>query len=228
MQLVIFDIDGTLTRTNDFDAECFLTVMARYVDLDDDAPDWDSFEYVTDEGIARELLARDGSHLDADATLTRVREEFTAELKRACGESTVQTVPGAVEPVAQLTASRNHCVAIATGSWLPSARLKLTEAGFQFDSLPLATSSDSYRRDEILATAYQRAAKSSGFDFDNVVYVGDGLWDLRAARRLRYGFVGVGCGAHAERLHAAGAKIVVPNFADHRECIEHFRQTAES
>jgi phosphoglycolate phosphatase-like HAD superfamily hydrolase len=41
----------------------------------------------------------------------------------------------------------------------------------------------------------------------SVVYVGDGVWDARAARRLGYAFVGIGDGA--ERLREEGASMVV-------------------
>ena len=47
-----------------------------------------------------------------------------------------------------------------------------------------------------------------------MVYIGDGLWDIRASRSLGIPFIGVGRGEREKMLRAAGAKIVVPDFQD--------------
>ena len=44
------------------------------------------------------------------------------------------------------------------------------------------------------------------------VYLGDGLWDLKAARELEFDFIGIG--PEADRLLAAGANAVFPDFRD--------------
>lgn len=48
----------------------------------------------------------------------------------------------------------------------------------------------------------------------HVVYVGDGTWDVTAARAGGYGFVGVASGQRAEALRRAGAAVVLPDLAD--------------
>jgi hypothetical protein len=40
------------------------------------------------------------------------------------------------------------------------------------------------------------------------------VWDVRASRSLGYGFIGVGSGAAADKLHAEGAVHVLPDFQD--------------
>ena len=46
------------------------------------------------------------------------------------------------------------------------------------------------------------------------VYVGDGVWDARAARALKIGFVGVRVDGREERLRAAGAERIVRDYTD--------------
>ena len=58
------------------------------------------------------------------------------------------------------------------------------------------------------------AIESSAAIADGVVYVGDGVWDLRAARRLGHGFVGVGGDRGRERLVREGASVVLRDFTD--------------
>ena len=48
-----------------------------------------------------------------------------------------------------------------------------------------------------------------------VVSVGDGPWDVRAAAELSLEFVGVGRDGAAEQLRALGARCVLPDFLDH-------------
>jgi phosphoglycolate phosphatase-like HAD superfamily hydrolase len=67
-----------------------------------------------------------------------------------------------------------------------------------------------------LLAAVSRARKFYGREgFDRVVSVGDGLWDVRAARNLGFSFLGVGRGADAELLRAAGASHVLEDFTDY-------------
>ena len=53
-----------------------------------------------------------------------------------------------------------------------------------------------------------------GIAFDRLVYVGDGIWDVRAARRLGIGFVGIGEGDREIQLREEGAEIVLPDYED--------------
>lgn len=105
-------------------------------------------------------------------------------------------------------------MALATGGWGPSARLKLAAAALDEPGLVLACSSDAPTRPEILQLALRRARERSGADFDRVVSVGDAAWDVRAAAEVGWPFVGVGRGVRARALREAGAAIVVADFSD--------------
>ena len=108
-------------------------------------------------------------------------------------------------------------MAIATGGWTPSARFKLTESGIAWEGLPAAYACDAHPREEIIALAMERAAELHACDVDaftRVVYVGDGLWDLRAAGILGISFLGIASGDRARQLESAGAPMVVEDFTD--------------
>ncbi|MGM0554991.1 MAG: HAD family hydrolase [Myxococcota bacterium] len=222
MRLVIFDIDGTLTQSNEIDARCFLTVLGRYVDIDDTTVDWNDFEHVTDQGVAGELLSKVTAPDELDARLDEVRSAFIAELRKAADCTDLQPVAGAPELLHTLGESQDHLVAIATGAWEASALLKLSRAGVPIEETPIATSSDSPCRETILRTAGTRARMRYGSAVESTVYVGDGLWDLRAARSVGYGFVGLARGDRAEILREAGAEFVLPDFRDTQSCLDAF------
>ncbi len=93
-----------------------------------------------------------------------------------------------------------------------SAELKLKRAGLPFTAIPFASSNDAVSREDILLTAANRAAEKYATQFASVTYVGDGVWDAKAARELGWRFIGIGSGGQADRLRQAGAEIVVPDY----------------
>ena len=90
-------------------------------------------------------------------------------------------------------------VAIATGCWRETAHFKLNAAGFDLSKIPFACASDRSSRAEIIALAAERA----GMPIGQSVYVGDGVWDLRATQELGIPFIGFG--RKIESLRRAGA-----------------------
>jgi hypothetical protein len=53
-----------------------------------------------------------------------------------------------------------------------------------------------------------------------VVYVGDSVWDVRAAKALAIGFLGLAAADKAGRLLAEGASCVVTDFSDPLHVVE--------
>jgi phosphoglycolate phosphatase-like HAD superfamily hydrolase len=105
-----------------------------------------------------------------------------------------------------------------------SARFKLASAGLPVDAFPWASADDALGREDILRTAIRRAGQVYGRDtFEKVVYVGDGVWDGRAAKALGIAFLGIGAGERAGRLVDEGASCVLPDFSDSVRVIECLR-----
>ncbi|MFQ5610002.1 MAG: HAD family hydrolase, partial [Woeseiaceae bacterium] len=87
-----------------------------------------------------------------------------------------------------LRRSNNHRIAIATGCWRASAKLKLRSARFDTQGIPLATSDDHHDRSRIML----KALSELGAEFESITYYGDGAWDRDACRTLGWAFVPVG------------------------------------
>ena len=60
--------------------------------------------------------------------------------------------------------------------------------------------------------AADRAAKKYMVEFSGFTFIGDGVWDVRAARNLGWNFIGIGAGENAERLRRAGADTIIPDY----------------
>jgi phosphoglycolate phosphatase-like HAD superfamily hydrolase len=222
LKLIMFDIDGTLIRT-DAEDRLFVEAMRKWLGIDAIDTDWNSYEHVTDAGIATELYFRVRQELpqsyDLDAACDLFLEEWTRQLSQ--DQSACAATEGAVSLLREALEKPDISLAIATGGWGKTARLKLEHAGLLFAEVAMASSSDALAREGIMQLACMRATEKAGVrGFDGVVYVGDGPWDLTAARNLGYGFVGVRTGERGEELIAAGARHIIADFRDARAVIE--------
>lgn len=121
----------------------------------------------------------------------------------------LEEIPGAGAFVTLLLA-RGWRIALCTGAWGDSARLKLSRAGLPRD-LPLASCDDDISREGILR---QGITFAGGSEEDTVVSFGDAPWDVRAARSLHMPFIGIASGLRAEELRRSGAAEVCEDFRD--------------
>lgn len=185
---VIFDIDGTLLRSAEVDDRLYRDAVRAAlggVRLRESLHD---YPHVTDTGILLQVFADNG--IDATpASVWAVQGAFFASLERHIDEhGPFAEVPGARDYLARLEADPHTSVAIATGGWGASARMKLDSAGFDARNVPLASSDDAADRTAIM----QLALDSLSGPHDDVLYYGDGDWDRRASRTLGWRFRAVG------------------------------------
>jgi phosphoglycolate phosphatase-like HAD superfamily hydrolase len=219
--LAIFDIDGTLTATNEVDYECFLGAMRSVFGLDAQEIDWTAAPHVTDAAIMRWLCE---VHV-GQAPQVNQREKFTTDFVALLQDALTLSperfapIPGAPGLVSALR-SADWDIALATGGWGASARLKLAECDPELLGVALASASDAESREEIVRLATSRAASRSATSYSRIVSIGDGLWDLRTACALRLPFIGIATGARADELREAGASIVLPDLLDRAALLE--------
>lgn len=220
-RLLMFDIDGTLTATDRVDADCYVRVMSEHLGVAIDA-DWRRYRHVTDSGIAAELFE---ANRRPPGELPAVRRRFVELLEQALRATPgcCEQVPGAAGFLARVRRTPGWVVALATGGWGGSARAKLRHAGIDADGLAFASADDAEARVDIMTACLARAADAAasagdgadGHVFSGVTYVGDGDWDVAAARQLGWGFVGIGPHLCAARLRRpAPAYPAFPNFTD--------------
>jgi phosphoglycolate phosphatase-like HAD superfamily hydrolase len=214
MHLVVFDIDGTLTNTNLEDGECYWRAICEVLGLSSEQPEWSGFRHVTDVGIASELcerhLRRELTSIDIEAFGRRLATLL--EVALVDKDPRTYQIPGSAEILSILAKSFDFALALATGGLRASAELKLRRADLLNASVPIASSNDAVSREEIIRIAARRAAEKYATQFAKFTYVGDGVWDAKAARDLGWRFIGIGSGEQADRLRQAGARIVVPDY----------------
>jgi phosphoglycolate phosphatase-like HAD superfamily hydrolase len=222
MNLAIFDIDGTLTETDRVDDICFVQALADAHSITEVSTDWAGYPHTTDSAIMFHLFQEKFNRAPVEAELSKFKSCFASLLQdyRGKDSSLFAEIVGASLMLGLLNQEPEWRVAIASGGWRVSATFKLQVAGIEVDDFPAAFADDGFSREEILQSAVSRAqVLYRQRHFARVVSVGDGLWDVRSARNLKFPFLGIGRGEREKKLRRAGATHVIEDFADYSQVL---------
>jgi len=208
--LVVFDLDGTLTRTYHTDARAFVATVREHLGdivLDET---WESYPHASDSGLLATLWEQAHGRPPEDHEVGSFRTSFVTRLARDAetSKTSFRPVDGANEALAALDRA-GHPMALATGCFEATARLKIRHSGLDLRGMPAAFSEDGPSREGIL-----RAARSRGGAHDRVVYVGDAVWDARTCRALGWPLIGRATGRRAAKLRREGVTHVLPDWCD--------------
>ena len=217
MHLVMFDIDGTLTQSCGVDSRCFVEALCEVLGIERVDTDWSNHRHTTDSGIAQEIITKQLGRPARAEELAVVKTSFVQRLRFALDNDPAecQANAGAQDILKWINHQRSICFAVATGGWSESARMKLANAGLKVAENIFASSDDAVSREGIMRIAEARARSAYGVGtFDSITYVGDAVWDLRAAETCKYSFIGVADGNGARQLREAGAESLVTSFAE--------------
>jgi phosphoglycolate phosphatase-like HAD superfamily hydrolase len=204
--MIVFDVDGTLIGGEATDWASFGAAFQEVAGFALEEPFFASIEEVTAQAIVHQALEgfspmekKEMEHAVCQGYLRRLREAH------ADHPSSFPAIGGALVLLQELQ-ERGIPIAIATGDWQETISFKLQAAGIPVEGIPMMTSSDFYSRADIISAAVTKAGRT----LEEAVYVGDGLWDLRACRRLGIPFIGVG--SRRDKLREAGAIHILQDF----------------
>lgn len=227
MNLAVFDVDGTLTNTNDVDALCYVRAVEDEFGIDVAGLDWAEYTFVTDIGITNQMFQQRLGRTPAAEEIARLQRRLVQLLEEAHGSSPEAFAPiaGAAEALAWLQEERDWTVGIATGCWQVSAQMKLRAARISIEGLAAAFCEDGQSREEVVSAAIERSRLAAGVPrFERIVSIGDGVWDIATATRLQLAFVGVRHDGRLDALRRHGATHVVRDFTDRDETLRSLRE----
>jgi phosphoglycolate phosphatase len=215
-RLVLYDLDGTLTRTQNgylpFN-EAVLKTFGLVGDIRSVVPDGN-----TDPQIVREIFAEVETAIDNDRW-----EQFAENLRWSYsnallqGKTTVRALPGAKELLGALSAKKDFSQSVVTGNFEVTAQVKLEAAGLQSYLCRGAYASDSHHRPDLPRIARERWEARSGKSLGagDCVIIGDTPKDLDAARKNQMKCVLVGTGRYpVEELQYWEPDACLPDLTD--------------
>lgn len=184
---IIFDLDGTLVDSYDLDDQLYRKAILSEVPGVRFRKSLNDYYYSTDSGMLTEILTE--LNLPVHDYYESVRQRFGKLVKKHLqAANSCRQIPGAANLLNKLRQIPNIQIGIATGGWSHTARMKLEAAGLSDLNVPMSSGDDAHSRTEIMQICSSRMEPS----ICNFVYVGDAEWDLRAANKLGWKFIGVG------------------------------------
>ena len=217
MNLIIFDIDGTIIDSVRTDDECFIRSFLDLFNINLSGADWNNFEHVTDSGLTSEIFNIYLGRSPMEQELRQLKAHFRNLINQRKNEFV--EIRGAKNTMAYLIENPEFSIAFATGGWRETARLKLSTVGFEPGKLILTSANDHFDRSVITKMAIDKALKKENLkEFDTITYIGDGIWDLKTSQQLGINFIGIDY-HNTRKLTLAGAAYVMNSLNDPEQLI---------
>ncbi len=223
MKLVLFDIDGTLLRTDGAGRRAMegalLAVFGRPGD-----PTY-RYDGKTDRQIIREQMRHAG--FDEATIASRVGDVLDDYVRRldvelARDATTSQLCAGVLPLLDAVEAHARATMGLLTGNIEPGARRKLRAVGVEFDRFRVnAFGSDHEERPQLPAVAQRRAEAFLGAPFpgDRIVIIGDTPADIHCGRALGVRAIGVATGRYGVEELAGHAPAAVFETLEDTEAV---------
>jgi phosphoglycolate phosphatase len=216
-KLILFDIDGTLVLTGGAGSRAMTSAFREVFGIDD------AFARVampgrTDDVIVAEALAL--ASLQSDPARVRAfRERYAADLTREiqAPHPGKRVMPGVFALLRVLHARPDVVLALLTGNYTETARIKLEHFDLWRYFRCGAYGGDAAGRDALVPVALSRAREigSPVRSPRDVIVVGDTPLDVRCARSANAVSFAVATGGYdAETLRKAGADAVFEDLSD--------------
>lgn len=195
MNLIVFDIDDTLTQSASKHQLAYVQAM-KAIGITDINQNWKTYKHHTDSYILKENY--ESNFKDRfDPGMLDDFENRMIEIMNML--EPVQAISGAGNFVDFLRNEKNYALAFATGSLLKPAILKLEQAGIWYTEELVVAANRFYERELIVSEAIEKARQYYGVsDFENIISIGDGIWDMNTAINLNLSFIGVGMKNYAD------------------------------
>jgi phosphoglycolate phosphatase-like HAD superfamily hydrolase len=187
-KLLIFDIDGTLIDSVSGYHEVIINAMKDLGIAEIDA-NFNALKHHTDSYVLKynyENFFKKELPLEL---LNDFENLIVSYLKK---QLKTIAIKGVLEVLNELENSE-YAIAFATGSLPESAIYKMKSAGLPMAASLLATSKTSFSREGFVLEAIDKAKSYYNVtEFEEIISIGDGIWDLKTAQNLNLEFIGIG------------------------------------
>ncbi len=213
MNLIVFDVDGTLLNSTGVDDECYEKALLRAHNISIEGFNWADFKDVTDQGVTEDILRKEFGRAATENEVLQVEKamgEFVSEQAKTNPEK-FDSAPGVRNFIEVIRSKKDIGFCLATGAWEGSARAKLSYLSdlLDLEKIPWQHASQIRRRADIVRASVEKAKTFYGVSqFDSITAFGDGKWDYLTAKELEIEFVGVNLNNSKKLDEYSDAKVI--------------------
>lgn len=208
MNLIVFDIDDTLTKSEFQHQLAYVNTMKEFSITKIDK-NWGAYKHHTDSYILKKNYENNSQNKFQFSFITDFENRMTELLLTL---KKVSEIEGAKNFINYISNKIDYAMAFATGSLLKPAFVKLNQAGINYNKELVVGSNNIYDREGIVKEAIERAKKFYNVKtFDSIISVGDGIWDLKTAKNLDLHFIGIGLKNYTD-FKAKNIKVHIKNW----------------
>jgi phosphoglycolate phosphatase len=231
MRLILFDIDGTLLSCGAQIRPLFAAALAEVFGADpllapgvlEDALNRHDFAGKTDSRSVLELMVGAGrDEREVRSALPAMRDAFARHLDRGLRREEMELMPRVVELLEELRRRDHLSLALLTGNWEPSGRIKLSRFDLNRYFAFGAFGEDAEDRPDLVPVVLERAARLTGETLgpEDALIIGDTCRDVECGRAHGVATLAVATGdTPAEELRAAGADWVIEDLGRAAEVV---------
>lgn len=216
-RLLLFDVDGTLLSSGPRWRAAFGSALADVFGTCGNLETF-AFEGKLDPHIVAELMRGAGVAEETIAErLPRALDLYLDRLEVALALERPRLKPRVAELLERVATNQSSVTAILTGNVERGARIKLSAVGLWHRFRFGVFGDEAPRREELGPVALSRARATTGIEFAgrDCVVIGDSRQDVACGHAIGARVVAVATGkTSVEALAAAGADVVLPDFAD--------------
>jgi len=195
MNLIVFDIDDTLTKSEYQHQLAYVNTMKEF-GITTINQNWSEYKHHTDSYILKKNYENNLAE-KFDFSFIHDFENRMTELILSLEK--VSEINGAKNIINYFNGKTNYAISFATGSLLKPALIKLNQSGIKYKAELVVGSNETYEREGIVEKAIKKAKDFHQVtSFENIISVGDGIWDLKTAQNLGLHFIGIGMKNYAD------------------------------
>ncbi|NVK05154.1 MAG: HAD hydrolase-like protein [Flavobacteriia bacterium] len=193
MNLILFDVSGTLVHSTDFEHKVLLRTVGKVLDVPvDKLREFRKAE--TETAFVEKVwkLVRNDAITSEDwAEIYSIYHKTLLE-EYIASKSRFTSLEGAPELLSNLQDSKSWAFAIATTAWHDMAHLSLRSAGFYTRRFHVVTGEGVTKKSQLLEKAIQSSKRWYGVnEFSKITYVGDEALDNAVCREMKIPFIEV-------------------------------------
>ena len=215
MMLLLFDIDGTLTKDNKVSTKAFRRSVNDLFGVLEYSENWNEYKYDSDVGIIDTILWNAFSRHVEKQELEVFQDYYLMCFEKLLMDpnNILSSVSGVSSFFETIKCRDDVAIALFTGGFPKVAKKKLNIISVD-DSLLRAAAFDGFSRVQIFEECLLREKNGNHNKIDSIVLFGDSISDIEISKKYKIPLIGVTTHLTKTEYYEYGVKKTINDYLD--------------